>query len=216
LVLEKEVDEKYYLSDKKTNQLLINGIDLTKPIVGTCHKKNDLSFATRDRVANSEFHIGCLSSTMYKDAPKIIQINNPTHSNNRVYAQEGISPALNTMQGGNRQPFIKIIKIRNATKKGYLEASPGDGIRLDNPNSIIGRARVMEKISGSLMCNDSRGVLSEDLTIRKLTPTECFRLMGFLDDEINLEGLSNTQRYKLAGNGWDINLVSKIFQEMLN
>jgi len=38
--------------------------------------------------------------------------------------------------------------------------------------------------------------------------------MGFLDDEINLDGLSDTQKYKLAGNGWDINLVSKIFKEM--
>jgi DNA (cytosine-5)-methyltransferase 1 len=52
--------------------------------------------------------------------------------------------------------------------------------------------------------------------IRKLTPKECFRLMGFLDDGINIEGLSDTQKYKLAGNGWDINLVSKIFQKMFN
>ena len=37
--------------------------------------------------------------------------------------------------------------------------------------------------------------------------------MGF-NDEINLEGLSNTQKYRLAGNGWDINLVSKIFTNM--
>lgn len=50
-----------------------------------------------------------------------------------------------------------------------------------------------------------------DFRIRKLTPKECFRLMGFLDDEVNLEGLSNTQRYKLAGNGWDVHLVSLIF-----
>ena len=49
---------------------------------------------------------------------------------------------------------------------------------------------------------------------RYLTPVECFRLMGFFNDEINLEGLSDTQRYKLAGNGWDINLVSKIFKQM--
>ena len=51
---------------------------------------------------------------------------------------------------------------------------------------------------------------------RRLTPKECFRLMGFFDDEINLEGISNTQRYKLAGNGWDINLVSKILHQMCN
>jgi len=50
---------------------------------------------------------------------------------------------------------------------------------------------------------------------RELTPRECFRLMGFFNDEINLDGLSDTQKYKLAGNGWDINLVSKIFRRML-
>jgi len=49
---------------------------------------------------------------------------------------------------------------------------------------------------------------------RKLTPTECFRLQGFLADEINLDGLSNTQRYKLAGNGQSVNVVKKIFENM--
>ncbi len=56
--------------------------------------------------------------------------------------------------------------------------------------------------------------IHDSTAIRKLTPKECFRLMGFLGDGINLDDLSNTQRYKLAGNGWDINLVSKIFKEM--
>jgi DNA (cytosine-5)-methyltransferase 1 len=50
--------------------------------------------------------------------------------------------------------------------------------------------------------------------LRRLTPKECFRLMGFLNDEINLEGLSDTQRYKLAGNGQDVNMVTKIFERM--
>jgi len=49
---------------------------------------------------------------------------------------------------------------------------------------------------------------------RKLTPKECFRLQGFLKDEVNLEGLSNTQIYKLAGNGQSVNVVKKIFKEM--
>ncbi len=51
---------------------------------------------------------------------------------------------------------------------------------------------------------------------RDLTPKECFRLMGFFNDEINLEGLSESNKYDLAGNGWDINLVSKIFVQMFN
>lgn len=42
---------------------------------------------------------------------------------------------------------------------------------------------------------------------------EVFRLMGFDDyyDNINLSGITDNQAHKLAGNGWDINLVSKIF-----
>lgn len=40
---------------------------------------------------------------------KILQLNNPTHSNNRIYGDDGISPALNTAQGGNRQPKIQVI-----------------------------------------------------------------------------------------------------------
>jgi len=57
--------------------------------------------------------------------------------------------------------------------------------------------------------------ITELQEVRKLTPNECFRLMGFLNNEINLEGLSDNQKYKLAGNGWDIRLVSKIFKKML-
>ena len=51
--------------------------------------------------------------------------------------------------------------------------------------------------------------------IRHLTPVECFRLMGFFNDEINLDGISKTEQYKLAGNGWDINLFSKVFATLL-
>lgn len=46
----------------------------------------------------------------------IKQINHPVHSNDRVYSIEGISPTLNTMQGGNRQPFIdQETRIRKLT-----------------------------------------------------------------------------------------------------
>jgi len=48
--------------------------------------------------------------------------------------------------------------------------------------------------------------------IRKLTPKECFRLMGFFEDQINLKGISDSQCYRLAGNGWDLNVVKQIFE----
>jgi DNA (cytosine-5)-methyltransferase 1 len=55
---------------------------------------------------------------------------------------------------------------------------------------------------------------SKKRIIRKLTPKEAFRFMGFVNDEIKIENISDSQLYKLAGNGWDINLVSKIFKQM--
>lgn len=51
--------------------------------------------------------------------------------------------------------------------------------------------------------------------IRRLTPTECFRLMGFNDDII-LDGISDTQRYKMAGNGWDVHLAGLILKNMID
>src|SRR3989344_75902 len=55
----------------------------------------------------------------------------------------------------------------------------------------------------------------EDLkNARELTPKECFRLMGFFNDEIKLDGLSKSNKYDLAGNGWDINMISKVLKEM--
>ncbi len=49
--------------------------------------------------------------------------------------------------------------------------------------------------------------------LRYLTPRECFRLQGFFNDEIKFGDIKDTNLYKSAGNGWDINLVSKIFSK---
>lgn len=56
----------------------------------------------------------------------------------------------------------------------------------------------------------------ENGRIRKLTLKECFRLMGFLNDEIRYEGISKSKVSSLIGNGWDINLVSKIMRVFLD
>ncbi len=134
---------------------------------------------------------------------KIIQLNNPTHSNNRIYSEEGLSPTLNTMNGGNRQPFIcrPVLTPDRLNKRQNGRRFKEDG----DPSFTI-------------TAQDRHGVLvinGREYFIRKLTPKECFRLMGFLNDEINVDGISNSQQYKLAGNGWDINLVSKILKNMI-
>lgn len=50
---------------------------------------------------------GGVGNATEKHARDIIQVNQPKHSNDRVYGTDGVSPTLNTMQGGNRQPFIE-------------------------------------------------------------------------------------------------------------
>lgn len=129
--------------------------------------------------------------------------------NGRVYDPKGISPTLNTMQGGGRQPKIR---VREATKKGYAEATVGDSVNLAHPNSKTRRGRVGEGIANTLVTGDSQGVVMPNFRIRKLTPRECWRLQGFPDwafdkaQEVN----SNSQLYKQAGNSVTVNVIKEI------
>jgi DNA (cytosine-5)-methyltransferase 1 len=50
--------------------------------------------------------------------------------------------------------------------------------------------------------------------VRKLSVKEHFRLMGFKDDEFNFGNHSYQQLCKRAGNGWDVNLTSKILKKI--
>jgi DNA (cytosine-5)-methyltransferase 1 len=52
--------------------------------------------------------------------------------------------------------------------------------------------------------------------VRKITPTEAFRLMGFNDGQIKFAGLADCHLYKLAANGWDINIASKLIKNILD
>lgn len=129
--------------------------------------------------------------------------------NGRIYDVNGISPMLNTMQGGDRQPKIR---VREATKQGYAEASVGDSVNLAHPNSKTRRGRVGKQIANTLLTGESQGVVEPSFRIRKLTPRECWRLQGFPDwafdkaQEVN----SNSQLYKQAGNSVTVNIIKEI------
>ena len=54
-----------------------------------------------------------------------------------------------------------------------------------------------------------------ELRIRKLTPKECFRLMGFSDEDFDsIKGISNAQLYKMAGNSIVVNVLEEIFKSL--
>lgn len=105
------------------------------------------------------------------------------------------------------------VAIRTANKKGYDMATDGDGIDLSYPQSATPRGRVGHGVAKTIPTGDSQGTL-DGFRIRKLTPRECWRLMGFDDadfDKAQAAGISNTQLYKQAGNSIVVNCLEAIF-----
>lgn len=60
------------------------------------------------------------------------------------------------------------------------------------------------------------GMNEEDYQIRRLIPRECFRLQGMKDEDFDkIENeISDTQLYKIAGNGLTVDVMSAILKEM--
>ena len=55
------------------------------------------------------------------------------------------------------------------------------------------------------------------IRIRKLTPTECYKLMGFTSEDCKKAsdaGISNAQLYKQAGNSIVVNVLESIFKSL--
>jgi len=205
-------DINYFLKKHKKNftiQEISDKINIPKTQVEHYFRTDSSRAIPSPEVWNKLKDLLNFNDTWDKQVTDIYEKEVTFESARRVYDAVGISPTISSTNAD------KIIRIKNATSKGYQEARPYDGINLEQPNSNTRRGRVQLQSNSTLQCNDLRAVVTEDFRIRKLTPKECFRLMGFLNDEINLDGISNSQRYKLAGNGWDINLVSKIFKEVL-
>ena len=266
-VLEKEVDERYYLTDKTM-------------------KTYCRDFGSKGKMLDKEKYSSTLTASMGgggANVPIIVDGKLDIKGQDqikRVYDSDGVSPTLSTMQGGNRQPKIvedfyknrdprvydeasptlrsertglkvaepfvvasrgrgekneqhlepnfsgttntltsvqkdNYVAIKTANKAGYDLATDGDGIDLSYPDSKTRRGRVGHGVSKTLPTSDSQGVMV-GYRIRKLTPLECWRLMGFDDSDFyKAEKVnSNTQLYKQAGNSIVVNVLMAIFKEL--
>jgi DNA (cytosine-5)-methyltransferase 1 len=188
-LLDKEVETKYYINTKDSN------ISIDKKKISYCIDANYW------KGTNVENYIN-------KKRRQLIQagyIGKSNRETNRVYSKNGVSPTLTSMNGGNRQP--KIISV---------ERTP---LRFLNRNQ--------KNISGDYsFCIDTSntGGVKEGLDdgsyrIRKLTPIECWRLMGYTDEDFykakNIGGLSDTKLYERAGRGIVVMMLEKIFYNLL-
>jgi len=153
----------------------------------------------------------------------------------RVYSEDGKSPTLNSMGGGNREPKVAVkggaIRARSKDSKGkhvgWKETKPKQVLEIrkdDKSNSLTSVTK--DSVAVSKIRNKSKTVRSggrlsydrhewdsvDELHWRKLTPLECERLQTFPDNYS--EGVSNTQRYKMLGNGFTVRVIEHILKNM--
>ncbi|WP_313893878.1 DNA cytosine methyltransferase [Psychrobacillus sp.] len=156
-----------------------------------------------------------LRAESHGNEPKVVVMGNVNPSGNgmngQVYSSNGLSPTITTNKGeGNK------IAIREATKKGFAEAEPGDSVNYSLPNSETRRGRVGKCVANTLDTGCQQGVVTNELKIRKLTPRECWRLQGFPDWAFERAAVvnSDSQLYKQAGNSVTVNVIYEIAKRL--
>lgn len=158
-------------------------------------------------------------SNRKSEGTAVLKIGNINPSGNgmngSVYSEEGLSPTLTTNKGeGNK------VAIKQATKQGYIECEVGGVADLSYPDSKTRRGGVQDNgnISPTITATET-GIcrIESPIRIRKLTPKECFRLMGFSDENFDAAqkvGISNSQLYKQAGNSIVVDVLYYIYVEL--
>lgn len=262
-LLEDEVDEKYYLSDR----MIKTFSDMTNRngyIRGKCFKPHELD---DDRVANTiKTTAGSRPEDNYvkRKYDEFINENGYVPEIFNPYNKTEVKDVAKTITGecgSTTSSAAHLIKIPEATKKGYAEAGDGDGVYINRPHQKRGvvqkekiqtikttpdvgvvvekKIKYEEPLEREGWHNMNKIVLNTDgisttinaqsnnslqkikeqpsLRIRKLTPLECWRLMGFDDEDFYKAqgaGISNAQLYKQAGNSIVVNVLEKILKNL--
>ena len=113
----------------------------------------------------------------------------PNPQAGRVYNSECLSPTIDTCSGGNRMP--KIVQVG----------------QVSNDGSQAGKVYSTEGISQTICaCTHGYAIgnILDNIRIRKLTPRECYKLMGLTFEDCDKAkdiGVADTHLYKQAGNG---------------
>jgi len=113
-----------------------------------------------------------------------------------------------------------LIKVPEATKKGFTEIAPGECFDAEHLSSSTRRGRKMENKSNTLMAKETDFMqYTPDFRIRRLTPIECARLQTipdgyFINKETGKYIVSETQVYRQCGNGWTVDVIAYLLSFM--
>ena len=214
-VLEENVDEKFYISEDKVQRFLTNLNNEDALLYDACQVKREGK--------SREYNDFCptLTARDYKD-PRLVNDNvvkqigtiskcdgnwkNPQVG--RIYSTDGCSPTLNTCGGGSHEP--KIVQVGNINPSGK-----GMNGNVFDENGLA-PTLTTNKGEGNKIAIHQVHKIEPPIRIRKLTPKECFRLMGFSDEnfEATEKMVSNSQLYKQAGNSIVVDVLYYILVEL--
>lgn len=208
-LLEKEVEEKFYLKDSQVERI------------------RNSSFMQEKRRLQDKNFCDTILARDWKD-PKCVRIgglydtDKKTHQIGSIYDKNHLSPALDTMGGGNRQPLIAEEKEVSYIERKYQEFFDKNGYipEMFNPynaSEVKDIAPTQTSNCGGSASSATVYKKNSEFKIRKLTPKECWRLMGFSDQDFTkaqMTGLSNTQLYKQAGNSIVVPVLEEIFKNL--
>jgi DNA (cytosine-5)-methyltransferase 3A len=158
----------------------------------------------------------CLTANMHKGVPYgVIALDKPKQvgsikdggQGNRIYSQDGKSSTLSAQSGGTAGSGNTLVETK-PKQVGMAADIKGHDI-LRRVYSPEGKSPCLNAGGGG---NREPKVAQEGLTWRKLTPLECERLQTVPDNYTN--HVSNTQRYKMLGNGWTVEVIKHILRSI--
>jgi DNA (cytosine-5)-methyltransferase 1 len=223
-VLEEEVFEKYYLSEKMVEyvsssgtkdfyykpEFLSNESEYAKPITT---KQVYRAGTTNYIKVKSNLEKYYLSEKMINGFTKHNENHNEKGTGFIFEPKNENDIAACLRANAALCPTDNTLRVKSATSKGYEEAREGDSINFKNINSETRRGRVGKGVAQTIESNNmSVGTLKHG-QIRRLTPRECFRLMDFPDSFTWT--VSDSQAYKQAGNSIVVNVLYKILKNLL-
>lgn len=223
-LLEKNVSEKYYLSQKMLDYL-----------TGVNQKKSKFDRGSRFeyslKITNEDNLAACITTAAGQRPTDnfvidkgVVVVGNYSpsgHNAARIVDSVGIAPTVMENHGTvtavvEENDGNEAVLIREATKDGYREAHEGDGINISS-RMHHQRGNVQYGLSQTLKTQCEVGVMEPSRRIRKLTPKECLRLMAFQDidaDHMAEVGLSNQALYHCAGDSICVNVLIGIFGKL--
>lgn len=211
-MLESKVDEKYYIKNAKVNTLL-KGLDYENADKVCCDMTiNQLRF--RDIANTIKARYDCGIENQKQTGTAVIEPKCELVATLEIPGPTGVVERSN----------IKNIMTKIASTLGTncgSSTSADDGVVIE-PIIIDDiyknrEPREYGDTAPTLRTNCQGLKVSENYRIRKLTPKECWRLMGFTDKDFyaaQSAGVSNSQLYKQAGNSIVVNVLEEIFKKL--